>query len=66
MKELTPMEQAQKFAKDLATSLRLQVSLKELEDLPPEQRELPENRLIEELLIKAIILNGDKSEPIEG
>ena len=66
MKELTPMEQAQKFAKDLATSLRLQVSLKELDDLSPEQRELPENRLIEELLINAIILMGDKSEPIEG
>ena len=66
MKELTPMEQAQKFAKDLATSLRLHVSLKELEDLPPEQRELPENRLIEELLISAIILSGEKSEPIEG
>ena len=66
MKELTPMEQAQKFAKDLATSLRLQVSLKELDDLPPEQRELPENRLIEELLISAIILSGEKSEPIEG
>ena len=60
MKELTPMEQAQKFAKDLATSLRLQVSLKELDDLSPEQRELPENRLIEELLI------SEKSEPIEG
>ena len=66
MKELTPIEQAEKFAKDLAMSLRLHVSLKELAKLSDEERMEPENRLIEELVIKAIMINGEKSEPIEG
>ena len=64
-RKLTPMEDAQKFAQNLVASLRLHATLKELDSMTPEERANPENQLIMELLIKAIMLSTIH-EPIEA
>ena len=64
-KKLTPMDSAHKFAQDLATSLRLQVTLNEIDAMSPEELAKPENQVIIELLIKAIMMTRG-SDPIEA
>ncbi len=64
-KTLTPIEEAQRFASNLVASLRLHHTLKELDKLTEEERATPENQVIIELLIKAIMMTN-KDNPIEA
>ncbi len=64
-KTLTPIEEVQKFASDLVASLRLHHTLVELGKLTEEERATPENQVIIELLIKAIMMTN-KDNPIEA
>ena len=62
---MTPFEQAERFAQDLASSLRLHATLKEVDALSPEELETPENKTIIELLYTAIMMSHD-ADPIEA
>ncbi len=64
-KTLTPIEETQRFASNLVASLRLHHTLKELDKLTEEERATPENQVIIELLIKAIMMTN-KDNPIEA
>ena len=61
----TPMEKAQLFAQNLASSLRIHQMLTEFERLDPEEQGTLENKLVLELLIKAVELSY-KAENIEA
>ena len=61
----TPFEKAGQFAKDMATSFRLSELLKEIEKIPPEQRDTPENKALIDL-VYALILSAPLGDIAEG
>lgn len=61
----TPFEKANQFAKDMATSLRLSELLKELDKIPPEQRDTPENKALIET-VYLLILSAPVGNVAEG
>ena len=64
-KQKTPMEKSQSFAHKFVASMRLHETLREFDKLTPEERSTPENRLVWELLIKAIEMSYE-AHPIEA
>jgi hypothetical protein len=61
----TPFEKANQFAQDMAASLRLSELLKELEKIPPEQRDTPENKALIDL-VYTLILSAPLGDIAEG
>jgi len=61
-KAKTPMEEAQKFANNLVASLRLHHTLTGYDQLTADEKGTPENKIMFELLIKAIELSYGAEE----